>query len=222
LLCENVDDAGKLVKEAFKLREEGRNEQAKEKFFELFNLYKDTILGYAAEMLFMAAACANPKEAIKYYEMVAELSYSRRDFQFAITALENAIKCCNWLGDLTKIAEFKIEINKITQDIPHNLEECFAELKRQLDPKQLEAFKNLKKEELRKCHLGLGMRIRNSWGLWHYSHLAKYLANKGFRHPDSMSSEILLKFQRHLGNKQSEERAFRRKERRRVEYYRIN
>jgi tetratricopeptide (TPR) repeat protein len=205
LLCENVDEADKLVKEAFKLREERSDAQAKEKFFELFNLYRDTKPGYAAEMLFMAATCANPKEAIKYYEMVAKLSYSRRDFQFAITALEKAIKCCNWLGDLAKIAELKIEIKKITQDVPHNLEECFAELRRQLDPKQLEAFENLKEEELIKCHLGLGMWIRNCWGLWHHSELAKYLANKGFRHPDSMSGEILLKFHRHL-RKQTKQR----------------
>lgn len=41
------------------------------------------------------------------------------------------------------------------------------------------------------CHHGLGMWIRNNWGLWGGSRLQKYFVNKNVFHPDDMSDNIL-------------------------------
>ena len=41
------------------------------------------------------------------------------------------------------------------------------------------------------CHHGLGMWIRNNWGLWGGSRLQKYFVNKNVFHPDDMSDIIL-------------------------------
>ena len=43
-----------------------------------------------------------------------------------------------------------------------------------------------------KYHLGLGMWMRNNWGLWGGSRLQKYFTDKGVTHPEGMSSVILF------------------------------
>jgi hypothetical protein len=43
-------------------------------------------------------------------------------------------------------------------------------------------------------HFGIGMWMRNNWGLWAGSRLAKYLDSLGIHHPDGMSSFILETF----------------------------
>lgn len=76
--------------------------------------------------------------------------------------------------------------------IPKNLEECFLELNKLLKPKDIETIKNLKsKDELSLYHFGLGMWLRNNWGLWGGSRLQQYFFKKGIDHPDNMSGVIL-------------------------------
>lgn len=41
------------------------------------------------------------------------------------------------------------------------------------------------------AHLGVGMWMRNEWGLWSGSRLQKFFTNKKVYHPDEMSHEIL-------------------------------
>ena len=41
------------------------------------------------------------------------------------------------------------------------------------------------------CHHGLGMWIRNNWGLWGGSRLQRYLLDRKVFHPDDMSDQIL-------------------------------
>ena len=41
------------------------------------------------------------------------------------------------------------------------------------------------------CHHGLGMWIRNNWGLWGGSRLQRYFLDKNVYHPDEMSDYIL-------------------------------
>ncbi len=86
--------------------------------------------------------------------------------------------------------------------IPQNLEECFVELNKVLSKEDIETFKNKKEEEIVDYHFGLGMWMRNNWGLWKGSRLAKYFNNMGIFHPDDMSSIILNSFHRHLNNKE--------------------
>jgi len=50
-------------------------------------------------------------------------------------------------------------------------------------------------------HFGLGMGMRNEWGLWGGSRLAKWFNAQGITHPDDMSGIILHSFWRHLNGK---------------------
>ncbi|MET0464088.1 MAG: DUF6794 domain-containing protein [Chitinophagaceae bacterium] len=47
-------------------------------------------------------------------------------------------------------------------------------------------------------HFGLGMSMRNNWGLWRGSRLAKHFKALGIFHPDDMSGIILTSFHRKL------------------------
>ena len=76
--------------------------------------------------------------------------------------------------------------------IPPNIKECFIELDKELTPEvvsKLNAFKSA--GEMGVHHFGMGMWMRNNWGLWGGSKLSAYMRQRGFRDPDSMSSEIL-------------------------------
>ena len=85
--------------------------------------------------------------------------------------------------------------------IPKNLDECFIELKKELSQKELEEFKNKGEDKVIEYHHSLGMWIRNNWGLWSGSRLAKYFNEIGVYHPDDMSSIILDSLHRHLNGK---------------------
>jgi len=203
-LCQNNRDCHRLELEAFGLHKAGKHAEAKEKYLQAFNQLRDTRPIEAAEMLFMAGICAPPDEAAEYFQTVSSLSLREREFQFAITALEHAMKCHRQVGNTDEIKEIDKRIETIKKEMPHNLEECFTELKRQLTSEQLQTFKNVKESDIIRYHLGLGMWIRNSWGLWAGSDLAASLGKMGC-HPDRMSNRILTEFHRYL-NKEPEAR----------------
>jgi len=54
-------------------------------------------------------------------------------------------------------------------------------------------------------HFGLGMYLRNNWGLWTGSRLKCYFKEQGFVHPDHMSGMILHTYYMKLNNKQINE-----------------
>ncbi len=77
--------------------------------------------------------------------------------------------------------------------IPKDLGECFVELDRLLkdvDKKEMQSL--TKRDDMIKYHMGLGMWMRNNWGLWGGSRLQKYFTDKGVTHPDDMSSVVLF------------------------------
>ena len=98
------------------------------------------------------------------------------------------------------IKEARSEVNKrMTLDtvngiyIPKNLGDCFLELDKlltEIDKKEMLALP--KKDDMILYHMGLGMWMRNNWGLWGGSRLQKYFTDKGVGHPDEMSSVILF------------------------------
>ncbi|WOK09205.1 DUF6794 domain-containing protein [Imperialibacter roseus] len=47
-------------------------------------------------------------------------------------------------------------------------------------------------------HFGAGLWMRNNWGLWAGSRLARYFKQKGIVHPDNMSRIILSTYYQHL------------------------
>lgn len=76
---------------------------------------------------------------------------------------------------------------------PTTLEECFAVLDVLLGDER----EALLREEgtVVRVHHGLGRHIRNEWGLWSGSVLAKHLREKhGLDHPDDMSHFILTTY----------------------------
>lgn len=47
-------------------------------------------------------------------------------------------------------------------------------------------------------HFGLGMWLRNNWGLWAGERMAEYFAGIGIYHPDDMSGILLDSYWRYL------------------------
>jgi hypothetical protein len=79
--------------------------------------------------------------------------------------------------------------------IPKNLGECFIELDKvltEIDKKEMLALP--RRDDMILYHMGLGMWMRNNWGLWGGSRLQKYFTDKGIHHPDEMSSVILFHY----------------------------
>lgn len=77
--------------------------------------------------------------------------------------------------------------------VPANLGESFVELDKllpEIDRKEMHDLKT--RQDMIRYHHGLGMWMRNNWGLWGGSRLQKYFSDKGMTHPEDMSSVILF------------------------------
>ncbi|SDC14165.1 DUF6794 domain-containing protein [Pedobacter soli] len=97
-----------------------------------------------------------------------------------------------------KEAQKKERVRRLTLDsinhiyIPVNLNDCFLQLDKILKPIDKETIKNYKSSgEMLGLHHGLGMWIRNNWGLWGGSRLQVYFGQRGFSEPDGVSGIIL-------------------------------
>jgi len=97
-----------------------------------------------------------------------------------------------------KEVQKKERIRRLTLDsinhiyIPVNLNDCFLQLDKILKPIDKETIKNYKSRgDMLGLHHGLGMWIRNNWGLWGGSRLQVYFAQRGFSEPDGVSAIIL-------------------------------
>ena len=78
-----------------------------------------------------------------------------------------------------------------TYYIPKDLDDCFVELDRLLGEKAVAEFKS-GEVTTTEVHFGLGMNLRNNWGLWtKESRLVKWFNGIGIKHPDDMSGIIL-------------------------------
>ena len=85
--------------------------------------------------------------------------------------------------------------------IPRDLDDCFARLEEILQPEDVEMMKSGTEDDMIQYHFGLGMWMRNNWGLWGDSRLARWFNAQGIQHPDDMSGIILDSFWRHLNEK---------------------
>jgi len=84
--------------------------------------------------------------------------------------------------------------------IPTDLEDCFAELHRMLSPEEVEKMQSGTERDMIRYHHGFGTWLRNNWGLWGGSRLAKWFNAQGVNHADDMSTIILMSFWRHLND----------------------
>lgn len=81
--------------------------------------------------------------------------------------------------------------------IPKNLEQSFLTLDKVLS----EEDRNLVMEgndDPFFLHFGIGLWIRNAWGLWSNSRLSQYFSGIGVDHPDTMSAIILESYKQYL------------------------
>jgi hypothetical protein len=85
--------------------------------------------------------------------------------------------------------------------IPSSLEDSFQELKRMLNPELIKKMQQNPEEQMAEYHMGLGLWMRNNWGLWRGSRLKTYFNGIGIFHPDDMSGIILDSFWRYLNSK---------------------
>jgi hypothetical protein len=93
--------------------------------------------------------------------------------------------------------------------IPSTLAEVHEELERLLPKEELAKIDAMESEdEMIEFHFGAGMGMRNSWGLWGDSRLAKHMRDLGFTHADDISAVILDTFwcKRHQKDLRIEER----------------
>ncbi|MDA3882482.1 MAG: hypothetical protein PF481_04320 [Bacteroidales bacterium] len=82
---------------------------------------------------------------------------------------------------------------------PINLEEAVNQLKIIHQDSTKQKIMEMSEDEfLAGAHFGLGMWIRNNWGLWKGQELAKYFNSIGIYHPDDMSGIILTSYYREL------------------------
>jgi len=91
----------------------------------------------------------------------------------------------------------------MSHPIPHNLEECFAQLETMFeDEEQKERFKEPDRKgkcSAYKYHHGVGRWIRNNWGFWKKEGpLYDWMVSIGLHHADDMSGLILDAFWYHL------------------------
>jgi hypothetical protein len=85
--------------------------------------------------------------------------------------------------------------------IPKDLDDGHRELKNMLPKELISEMKRGTEDDMVQYHSGLGMWLRNNWGLWKGSRLSEYFNNIGIYHPDDMSGIILDTFWCHLKGK---------------------
>ena len=83
--------------------------------------------------------------------------------------------------------------------VPKNLNEAIEQLQVVLHDSTKENILIMTEEDfVARSHFGLGMWIRNNWGLWKNNELANYFNSLGIYHPDDMSGIILTSYYREL------------------------
>jgi hypothetical protein len=84
--------------------------------------------------------------------------------------------------------------------VPRDLEDAFAELDRMVTPAFRREFAADSTQPI-EHHFGLGLWMRNNWGLWAGSRLARYFHGLGICHPDDMSGIVLNSYWRRLNSR---------------------
>jgi len=113
-------------------------------------------------------------------------------------------------GVLARLARKQLHLKERWGEPPATLAEAHARLEQILTPESLALVDGMDSEDgMILSHHGFGTGMRNEWGLWSGSALAKYMEGLGFPHPDEMSGVILATFwcKRHGRDFRLEERA---------------
>jgi tetratricopeptide (TPR) repeat protein len=207
ILCKR---ARKLSWEADKLWVSRKYREAKELYLQAFRLAQANVAEdkgfrfiFAVDQLLEAAECAyqsqDYEEATGHFLAAADLFDSKGYFQLVVKALKRAADCQETLGNRSNIEELARKMEATRNRMPHNLEECFADMERNMTSEEIERFK--KYQELVGINIGLGI-AKDRWGLLDpESDLSKYFHNMGIFIPDEMGRKIVTEFHRHLNSK---------------------
>jgi hypothetical protein len=88
---------------------------------------------------------------------------------------------------------------------PKDLDEAILQLEKiHNDTTKQKILAMTEREFIGNSHFGLGMWMRNNWGLWKGGELAKYFNSIAIYHPDDMSGIILTSYYRHLNGQERE------------------
>jgi hypothetical protein len=82
--------------------------------------------------------------------------------------------------------------------VPTDLLDAMTELDRSLPRSGKRVVRELPEGGTHTLHMGLGMAMRNAWGLSRHSRLATYFEAHGVLHPDDMSAIVLEAYWAHL------------------------
>jgi hypothetical protein len=85
--------------------------------------------------------------------------------------------------------------------IPNTLAETYPALEKIFKEEGLAKIRAGTEDDIGHLHFGLGMFLRNNWGLWSGGPLADWFNKHGIRHADDMSGIILTSFHRQLTGK---------------------
>jgi hypothetical protein len=97
----------------------------------------------------------------------------------------------------TKISKAKIFADTVY--VPIDLDDCLKQLDSIFADSLKTKIKLLTEDEFSgKYHFGLGMWMRNNWGLWKGSRLSKYFNSIGIYHPDDMTGIVFDSYHRQL------------------------
>ena len=100
---------------------------------------------------------------------------------------------------LNHLIEIKADTFGQISRVPNSFVESLEQLDTLINDEMKEWIKCLPDGEfVAYVHHGFGTYLRNNWGLWGDSNLARSLRMKGLSHPDDMSGIILHSYQRKL------------------------
>lgn len=88
------------------------------------------------------------------------------------------------------------------KQLPETLYECFIVLD-DMNIGDVDAWlKDTEDDALARSHHGVGMWIRNNWGLWQGGKLKQWFEDREVKHPDDMSGIILTSYHRMKNKKE--------------------
>lgn len=117
-----------------------------------------------------------------------------------IDLLQPIIDSYQQMIDRLRINQHADSINGVY--IPKNLDDCFSQLNSFWNDSIQQSIKTISEDSfVAESHFGIGLWIRNNWGLWGSSRLSAYFSQLEIFHPDDMSGIILRSYHRKLNNK---------------------
>ena len=168
-------------------------------------------------LFFMISSCTTDKKEdpspvkkstdnYKKYELPGKPLLPFFNEKLKISEEEKQKILSDWENEKKKFLAEK-DKNDWKKDIPKTLPEGMKRLDKMMSEGNKELFRNATEDDAIDLHFGMGMGLRNSWGLWAKSDIYYYLYARGIEHPDSMSNYIIESYIKHLQGKEYRKQA---------------